>query len=111
MILISVAACSSSENSSASQSAAKVADTAMITPANGVAKAAPDKGITVTAKSGVLAQVSVQGSGKAVDGTLSPDKKTWHSTWTLKPGTSYAVTARSRTRMARPRRRRADSPH
>lgn len=93
MILISVAACSSSENSSASQSAAKVADTAMITPANGVAKAAPDKGITVTAKSGVLAQVSVQGSGKAVDGTLSPDKKTWHSTWTLKPGTSYAVTA------------------
>lgn len=94
ILLLSAAACSSSGTATPAGKAAKVpAATAVITPANGTAKARPDKGVTVTAGGGVLDQVTVQGGGDTVEGTMSPDKKTWHSTWTLKPGTSYTVTA------------------
>ncbi|MDN3357947.1 Ig-like domain-containing protein [Actinomadura sp. DC4] len=93
MLLASVAACSSS-GSAASQSAAKAPDAAAtITPANGVKKVRPDKGVQVAAAGGTLDQVTVKGGGRTVDGTLSPDKKTWQTKWTLKPGTSYTVTA------------------
>ena len=88
-----VAACSGSGNA-ASQSAAKVPDAAAtITPADGVKKVRPDKGVQVSAAGGVLDQVTVQGAGQTVEGDLSPDKKTWRTRWTLKPGTSYTVTA------------------
>jgi lipoprotein-anchoring transpeptidase ErfK/SrfK len=74
-----------------------VADaTAMITPASGARKVRPDKGVTVRAASGVLDRVSVQGNGRAVDGTLSADRKAWRSTWGLRPGTAYTVTAVAR---------------
>jgi lipoprotein-anchoring transpeptidase ErfK/SrfK len=93
LLLASAAACSSS-GSAASRTAAKAPDAAAtITPANGSKKTRPDKGVSVTATNGVLDQIVVQGGGGTVDGTLSPDKKTWHSTWTLKPGTTYTVTA------------------
>lgn len=88
-----VAACSGS-GSAASQSAAKAPDAAAtITPANGVKKVRPDKGVQVSAASGVLDQVTVQGAGHKAEGELSADKKTWHTKWTLKPGTTYTVTA------------------
>lgn len=93
VLLTPVAACSSS-GSAASQSAAKAPDAAAtITPANGGKKIRPDKGVQVTAAGGVLDQVTVQGGGRAVEGTLSADKKTWQTKWTLKPGTTYTVTA------------------
>jgi lipoprotein-anchoring transpeptidase ErfK/SrfK len=93
VLLAPVAACSSS-GSAASQSAAKAPDAAAtITPANGVKKVRPDKGVQVTAAGGTLEQVNVQGAGKTAAGTLSPDKKTWRTNWTLKPGTTYTVTA------------------
>jgi lipoprotein-anchoring transpeptidase ErfK/SrfK len=93
MLLTPVAACSSS-GSAASQSAAKAPDAAAtIIPANGVSKVRPDKGVRVTASSGVLDQVAVQGGGRKVEGTLSADKKSWTSKWTLKPGSTYTVTA------------------
>jgi lipoprotein-anchoring transpeptidase ErfK/SrfK len=93
VLLIPVAACSSS-GSAASQSAAKAPDAAAtITPANGVKKVRPDKGVQVTAAGGVLDNVTVQGAGRTVEGALSPDKKTWRTKWTLKPGTTYTVTA------------------
>lgn len=88
-----VSACSGS-GSAASQSAANAPDAAAtITPANGVKKVRPDEGVQVTAASGVLDQVNVQGAARTVEGELSPDKKTWHTKWTLNPGTTYTVTA------------------
>ncbi len=93
VLLVPVAACSSAD-SPASQSAAKAPDAAAtITPADGGKKVRPDKGVQVTAASGVLDQVTVQGGGRAVDGALSADKKSWRTKWTLKPGTAYTVTA------------------
>src|SRR4051812_28814078 len=93
MLLTPVAACSSSGNA-ASQTAAKAPDAAAtITPANGVKKVRPDKGVQVAAAGGVLDQVNVQGGGRTVEGALSADKKTWQTKWTLKPGTTYTVTA------------------
>ncbi|GLY90394.1 L,D-transpeptidase [Actinoallomurus iriomotensis] len=92
VLLAPIAACSSSGN--ASQSAAKAPDAAAtITPANGVSKVRPDKGVQVTASSGELDQVTVQGGGRTVEGVLSADKKSWQTKWTLKPGTAYTVTA------------------
>ncbi|WP_329261557.1 Ig-like domain-containing protein [Actinoallomurus sp. NBC_01490] len=92
LLLTPIAACSSSGN--ASQSAAKApAAAATITPANGVKKVRPDKGVQVTAASGVIDQVTVQGGGSTVEGVLSADKKSWQTKWTLKPGTIYTVTA------------------
>ncbi len=102
LLLIPAAACSSSGNAASVGKSAKVAAaTAAITPANGTTKARPDKGVTVTAGGGVLEQVTVRGGGDTVEGTLSPDKKTWHSTWTLKPGTSYTVTATAKNAAGR----------
>jgi lipoprotein-anchoring transpeptidase ErfK/SrfK len=88
-----IAACSGS-GSAASHSAAKVPDAAAtITPANGGTKARPDKGVHVSAAGGVLDQVTVRGAGHTVEGELAPDKKSWHTRWALKPGTTYTVTA------------------
>jgi lipoprotein-anchoring transpeptidase ErfK/SrfK len=93
MLLTPIAACSSDGNA-ASQSAAKAPDAAAtITPANGATKVRPDKGVQVTAAGGELDQVSVESGGRKAEGTLSPDKKTWTSKWTLKPGATYTVTA------------------
>ena len=66
-----------------------------ITPANGAAAADPSAGITVTAHAGRLTGVSVDTSGTAVPGTLSPDGKTWHSQWALEVSQSYTVTAKA----------------
>ncbi|MCP2337644.1 L,D-transpeptidase [Actinomadura rupiterrae] len=67
--------------------------TISITPANGTAKAKPDAGVTVTASGGTLSQVLVKLKDADVPGTLSADKKTWHSSWTLIPGGKYTVQA------------------
>lgn len=100
---MATAACSSSGNAATTGKSAHVpAATAAITPANGTTKARPDKGVRVTAGGGgVLDQVTVRGGGDTVEGALSPDKKTWHSTWTLKPGTSYTVTATAKNSAGR----------
>jgi lipoprotein-anchoring transpeptidase ErfK/SrfK len=72
------------------------AATAKITPVSGARKVRPDKGVSVRAVSGVLDRVSVQGHGRAVDGVLSADRRTWHTRWALRPGTTYTVTAVAR---------------
>jgi lipoprotein-anchoring transpeptidase ErfK/SrfK len=64
-----------------------------ITPANGARNANPSDGITVTASSGTLKNVTVHTAGDAVPGTLSPDGKTWHSQWALGVSQAYTVTA------------------
>jgi lipoprotein-anchoring transpeptidase ErfK/SrfK len=93
VLLTPVAACSSSP-SAASQSAAKAPDAAAtVTPANGVKKVRPDKGVQVAATGGTLDQVTVKGGGASVEGVMSTDKKSWHTKWALEPGTVYTVTA------------------
>ncbi len=64
-----------------------------ITPVDGAKKARPDQGVTVTAAGGTLQTVNVTAQGKPVPGTLSADKTTWKSTWTLAPGTAYQASA------------------
>ncbi len=64
-----------------------------ITPANGTTHADPSAGISVTAASGTLTAVTVRTSSGPVAGSLSPDRKTWHSTWALSVAQAYTVTA------------------
>ena len=64
-----------------------------ITPANGARDADPSAGITVTATSGTLKNVTVHTSGDAVSGTLSQGGKVWHSQWALNVSQTYTVTA------------------
>lgn len=67
-----------------------------ITPANGTSKVSPDKGVTVTAANGKLGQVTVtDGKGKSVDGKMAANGTSWHTSWNLKPGTDYTVTAKA----------------
>ncbi|WP_067482626.1 L,D-transpeptidase [Actinomadura hibisca] len=65
----------------------------VIKPVTGAARARPDRGVTVTARRGVLKQVVVRGGGAVAPGRLSADRRTWRTRWALRPGTSYTVTA------------------
>lgn len=64
-----------------------------ITPVNGSRSARPDQGVTITATGGTLQDVTVKAKGTDVPGTLSADKTSWKSLWTLTPGGSYQVSA------------------
>jgi lipoprotein-anchoring transpeptidase ErfK/SrfK len=74
---------------------ASSAPTMTITPANGAANVDPSAGITVTASSGTLSNVTVRTAGDAVTGGLSDGGKVWHSQWALDVSQSYTVTATS----------------
>lgn len=72
-------------------------DTAVtITPANGTAQVKPDGTIEVKASDGKLQDVTVQGEGATITGKFGDGRRTWRSTRTLTPGTSYTVTAHAR---------------
>ena len=64
-----------------------------ITPANGATKVRPDHGVSVKAAGGKLGAVVVKAGSKEVIGEFNADQTEWRSKWTLKPSTSYAVTA------------------
>lgn len=64
-----------------------------ITPANGTKNADPSAGITVTAATGTVKDVTVRSSGDQVNGSLSQGGKVWHSQWALNVSQSYTVTA------------------
>ncbi|MEU5876176.1 Ig-like domain-containing protein [Spirillospora sp. NPDC047279] len=64
-----------------------------ITPANGSGSARPDAGVAISAAGGTLSQVAVKLGGADVPGTLSQDKTSWKSAWTLVPGGRYQVSA------------------
>ncbi|HSR82609.1 MAG TPA: Ig-like domain-containing protein, partial [Streptosporangiaceae bacterium] len=78
-------------------SKAKAANAAQvtITPANGAKNVDPSAGITVTAKSGTLKNVTVRTAGDQVAGGMSQGGKVWHSQWALNVSQSYTVTATS----------------
>ncbi|GAA2445695.1 Ig-like domain-containing protein [Actinomadura vinacea] len=73
-------------------------DTAVtISPANGAAKARPDRGVVVRASNGTLGSVSVRAGGRDVAGSFNAARTEWRSRWTLAPATSYAVTATAKS--------------
>src|SRR5216683_1512624 len=57
------------------------------------AVADPAAGITVTAASGTLTNVTVRTPGDAVSGQMSQGGRVWHSRWALDVAQSYTVTA------------------
>jgi lipoprotein-anchoring transpeptidase ErfK/SrfK len=77
----------------ASPSASPTPHYLTIAPANGATNADPSAGITVTADSGTLSDITVHTSGDSVTGTYAPGKTSWHSTWALGVSQSYTVTA------------------
>jgi lipoprotein-anchoring transpeptidase ErfK/SrfK len=67
-----------------------------IAPAQGADKVAPDAGVTVRVADGRLTQVAVaDAKGHRAAGRLAPDGRSWRTTWTLTPATTYTVTARA----------------
>lgn len=67
-----------------------------ITPATGAKDVAPEKPVTVTAANGKLTDVTLTYGKKntKAEGELAPDGTSWKSSWTLKPSTTYTVTAK-----------------
>lgn len=77
-------------------SAAPTASTAelAVVPATGAVDVAPDQPVTVTARGGQLATVTLAGpDGSTVDGALDPSRLTWTSTGSLALAASYTLTA------------------
>jgi lipoprotein-anchoring transpeptidase ErfK/SrfK len=90
----SAAAASASASASAAARAARLASELKISPANGRKGANPSAGITVTATSGHVTNVTVTSpGGTTVSGSLSNGGRTWRSTWSLGVSKSYTVTA------------------
>ena len=67
-----------------------------IAPATGAQRVAPDQPVTVTAAKGRLTGVTLTYGKKnaKAQGVLAPDGKSWKSSWTLRPATTYTVTAK-----------------
>ncbi|MFC5748592.1 L,D-transpeptidase [Actinomadura rugatobispora] len=63
------------------------------TPGDGARDVRPDRPVIVTAARGTLHKVVLRGGGDRADGRLSPDRLTWRTRWTLRPATTYTVTA------------------
>jgi lipoprotein-anchoring transpeptidase ErfK/SrfK len=63
-----------------------------ITPANGSTHAKPSKGISVTASSGRITNVTVTTGHARVGGVLAPNEMAWHTKWPLRTGAHYTVT-------------------
>ncbi|MFG2001215.1 Ig-like domain-containing protein [Spirillospora sp. NPDC048911] len=66
-----------------------------ITPATGTKQVAPDQPVTVKADKGKLTEVTVaDAKGHKAEGALAADGLSWKSRWTLRPATTYTVTAK-----------------
>ena len=99
-LLVTACTTSSSVPSAAQRTASTTAQATQlaaelrITPADGGKDVNPTSGITVSALDGKVTNVTVKSSdGEPVTGTLAPDAKSWHSTWTLGVSQTYTVTA------------------
>ncbi|MBO2462532.1 L,D-transpeptidase [Actinomadura violacea] len=72
------------------EDAAKLA----ISPATGTKQVAPDQPVLVKADKGKLTGVTLTyGKNQKAEGKLAPDGSSWRSSWTLRPSTTYTVTA------------------
>jgi lipoprotein-anchoring transpeptidase ErfK/SrfK len=93
-LLAGACACSNSEAGTNGKNGTKTPEAQVrITPVNGDGKARPDQGITVAAAAGKLDQVTAAQGSKPVQGAFNSDHTQWKSTWTLKPGAAYSVSA------------------
>ena len=63
------------------------------TPGDGAREVRPDRPVVVTAVRGTLRSVEVKGGDGRAQGRMSRDRRTWRTRWTLRPGTTYTVTA------------------
>ncbi|MGI5422509.1 Ig-like domain-containing protein [Actinomadura luteofluorescens] len=99
-VVIAAAGCSSGGDGGGgggdggkSEDAVKLA----VTPATGTRQAAPDRPVTVTADNGRLTSVTLTygKKGTKAGGKLASDGKSWTSSWTLRPSTTYTVTAKA----------------
>ena len=95
-VLILTAACGVVGGSKTGGLAAGQEGAVTITPVNGARSVRPDGPIQIRVGEGRLQDVTVQGQGVTVTGTMSADRKSWKSDRTLSPGTSYTVTVRAR---------------
>jgi lipoprotein-anchoring transpeptidase ErfK/SrfK len=98
-LAISVAGCSSGgggDKGGAGSGGGKGEDAVKlaITPATGAQRVAPDQPVTVKADNGKLTGVTVAYKGGKAEGKLAADGKSWKSSWTLRPSTTYTVTAK-----------------
>jgi lipoprotein-anchoring transpeptidase ErfK/SrfK len=89
------AATGNAEAAKATTTATPEAPTITITPEEGSSKVSPEKKIVVTASGGTLDEVVVDGGGKSVVGAYNADKTKWVSKGTLRPSSSYNVSAKS----------------
>ncbi|MEO3827531.1 Ig-like domain-containing protein [Actinomadura sp. B10D3] len=96
-VVIAAAGCSSGGDGGKAGDGGKGGDAVKldITPATGTRQAAPDKPVTVTAANGRLTGVTLTYGKKKTkaEGTLAQDRTSWKSAWTLRPSTTYTVTA------------------
>ncbi|TDB96833.1 hypothetical protein E1266_08525 [Actinomadura sp. 7K534] len=98
--VIAVAGCSSGGDGGggAGEGGGKGSDavTLSITPATGTKQVAPEKPVTVTADNGKLTGVTLTYGKKnaKAEGTLAEDGTSWKSSWSLRPSTTYTVTAK-----------------
>jgi lipoprotein-anchoring transpeptidase ErfK/SrfK len=90
-----VAGCGSSGHATASHlkaSPATPATQVLVTPGNGSSNVNPGNGVTVTAKTGKIKNVTVTTGSGSVTGSLNASGTVWHSTWALSPSARYTVT-------------------
>ncbi|NVI92482.1 Ig-like domain-containing protein [Actinomadura sp. BRA 177] len=98
-VLVAVAGCSfGGDGGKGGDGGGKAAEAVKlaITPATGTKQAAPDKPVTVTADNGKLTSVTLTygKKGSKAQGKLAGDGTSWRSAWTLRPSTTYTVTAK-----------------
>ncbi|MFI0368709.1 Ig-like domain-containing protein [Actinomadura sp. 1N219] len=93
---IAAAGCSSGGDGGGGGGKAEDAVKLAIAPATGTQQVEPDKPVTVTADKGRLTSVTLTYGKKnaKAQGTLAPDGSSWKSAWTLRPSTTYTVTAK-----------------
>ena len=90
-----IAACSGSTTSHSTQHKPAPVSAAQltITPAAGARHVSPGGSVTVAVSRGTLANVSVIQGPDPVSGRLNATHTIWRSTWPLRPGRPYSVTA------------------
>ncbi|MGP4028522.1 L,D-transpeptidase [Actinomadura sp. 3N407] len=98
--VIAVAGCSSGGDGDGGEGGGggKAADPVKlsITPPTGTKQVAPDKPVVVRAENGKLTNVTLTHGQKdeKAEGKLAADGTSWRSSWTLKPSTTYTLTAK-----------------
>ncbi|WP_283135311.1 L,D-transpeptidase [Rhizohabitans arisaemae] len=81
-----------------SSSSAESPDTSVlpkirVSPADGVQRARPDRGVTVRVDRGALVKVAVSVKGVPVPGRFDTASRVWRSSWALQPNAEYVVNA------------------